>query len=176
MRTFISIDMPKNVKDEIRKIQNQLPEFFGKRTELENLHLTLKFFGEIDEKKLEKIRDKLREIKYSNFEAEIDSIGVFSEKFIRIVWLHISGCEELQKIIDEKLKDLSEKEIRFMSHLTIARVKKIEDKKEFLTKLREIKIPKIKFAVENFNLKESILRKQGPVYKVLEKYALEKYR
>jgi 2'-5' RNA ligase len=176
MRTFISIDIPEQAKQEIKKIQDQIPKFFGKRTELENLHLTLKFFGEIDEKKIEKIRDKLREIKYSNFEAEIDSIGVFSEKFIRIVWLHISGCEELQKMIDEKLKDLFEKEIRFMSHLTIARVKNIEDKKEFLTKLREIKIPKIKFTIENFSLKESILRKQGPVYKVIEEYGLEKYR
>lgn len=174
MRTFISIDMPEQAKQEIRKIQNQIPNFFGKKTELENLHLTHKFFGEIDKEKLGKIRKKLREIKYPGFEAEIDSIGVFSEKFIRIVWLHISGCEELQKLIDEKLKDLFEEEKRFMSHLTIARVKSLNDKKGFLTKLREIKIPKIKFSVENFRLKESILEEKGPVYRIIEEYGLEK--
>ena len=47
MRTFIAVDIPENVKEEIIKIQDKLPEFVGKLTELENLHLTLKFLGEI---------------------------------------------------------------------------------------------------------------------------------
>ena len=52
MRTFISIDMPEVVRSEIEKIQDVLPEFFGKKTERDNLHLTLKFLGEIDEEKV----------------------------------------------------------------------------------------------------------------------------
>ncbi len=38
MRTFISVDMPKEVKEEIKKIQDKLLNFFGKKTEFENLH------------------------------------------------------------------------------------------------------------------------------------------
>ncbi len=172
MRTFISIDMPEEVKKEIKKIQNSLPEFYGKFTEPENLHLTLKFLGEIDEEKIGEVKKRLREMKVEGFEAEIDSIGVFSEKFIRIIWLYLSNCNDLQKEVDEKLKDLFEPEKRFMSHLTIARVKKLDNKKYFLDELGKIKIPRIKFRVENFKLKKSILTKQGPVYENIGEYFL----
>ena len=170
MRTFISIDILKEVRLEIIKIQSQLLDFFGKKTEHENLHLTLKFLGEIGEEKIEKIKEKLREINFNKFETEIDSIGVFSEKFVRIIWLHMTDCEELQKVIDEKLEDLFEEEKRFMSHLTIARVKKVRDKGDFLKKLKDIKIPKIKFVVDSFRLKKSVLEKQGPKYETIEEY------
>ena len=173
MRAFISIDVPREVKEEIRKIQDKLPEFKGKKTETENLHLTLKFLGEISKEKTIEIKRKLKEINFNSFEAEINSIGVFSEKFIRIIWLHLSNCEDLQKEIDNKLKDLFKSEFRFMSHLTIARVKKVDNKKKFLQELSSIEIPKIKFQVDKFLLKQSILKPQGPEYKILETFNLK---
>ncbi len=173
MRTFISIDIPEKIRLEIIKIQSQLPDFFGKKTEQENLHLTLKFLGEISEEKIEKIKEKLREIEFNKLDCEVNEIGVFSENFIRIVWLHLSNCEDLQKEIDEGLKNLFDKEKRFMSHLTIARVKNIKNKKEFLRKLKNIKIPKIKFRVDKFKLKKSILKSQGPEYETIEEYKIK---
>ena len=172
MRCFISINIPKEVVQDIRKIQDKLPEFYGKKTELENLHLTLKFLGEIDEDKIKEVKKKLEEIKLEKFESEINLIGVFSEKFIKIIWLHLSGCDKLQKIVDEKLKDLFEKERRFMSHLTIARVKAIKDKKKFLEELKKIEVPKIKFNVDKFYLMKSELTKKGPRYEIIEEYNL----
>ena len=173
MRAFISVDMPEEVKKEIGRIQDKLPKFLGKKTELENLHLTLKFLGEINEEQVEGLKEKLREIQSKKFEAEIDSIGVFSERFVRIIWLHLNNCNGLQKEVDEKLSSLFEKEKRFMSHLTIARVKKIKNKYEFLKELKELKVPKIKFKVESFKLKKSILTEHGPIYETLEKYNLD---
>ena len=170
MRIFISIDIQEEIKKEIYRIQQNLPEFFGKKTEIKNLHLTLKFFGEIDDRKIEVIKKKLAEIKFKKFETEIDSIGVFSEKFIRIIWIHMTNCEKLQIAIDEKLKDLFDKEKRFMSHLTIARVKSIKNKKDFLEKLGKIKIQRISFIVDNFRLKKSTLTEKGPIYETIEEY------
>jgi 2'-5' RNA ligase len=171
MRVFISINIPEEIRKEIKKIQNLLPEFSGKKTELENLHLTLKFLGEIEEKKIEKIKEKLRKIKIEKFKTEIDGIGVFSEEFIRIVWLHMKDCDNLQKQIDNTLKNLFKSEKRFMSHLTIARVKKC-DKKKFLQDLEKIKIEKIRFIVDKFYLMKSELTAEGPRYSVLEEYNL----
>jgi len=172
MRCFISINIPKEVAEQIEKIQNKLPEFYGKKTELENLHLTLKFLSQIDEKKIEEVRKKLNEIKFEKFESEINSIGVFSDKFIRIIWLHLTDCDNLQKIVDEKLKDLFEPERRFMSHLTIARVKNIKNKKKFLEELNKIEVPKIKFNVDKFYLMKSELTSDGPKYEIIEGYKL----
>ncbi len=163
MRCFISIDLPKEIIEKIKKIQEQLPEFIGKKTEAENLHLTLKFLGEINDNQIEEIKKRLVNIKFKKFEAEIDGIGVFSEKIIRIVWTHLTNCDKLQKEIDSSLKNLFNPEQRFMSHLTIARVKNAGNKNEFLEKLKKIKIPKIKFVVDKFKLKSSMLKAKGPV-------------
>lgn len=172
MRAFISINISEEIRKEIKKIQDFLPEFFGKKTELENLHLTLKFLGEIKEKTVEEIKEKLREIKIEKFKTEIDEIGIFSPNFIRIVWLHMKDCDNLQKQIDNALKNLFEPEKRFMSHLTIARIKGIKDKKRFLQDLEKIKIEKIKFKVDKFYLMKSELTAEGPRYSVLEEYNL----
>ena len=175
-RIFISIDMPELVREQIKKIQEKLPEFRGKFTEPKNLHLTLKFLGEIGENKLEGVKEKLKDIKYSSFETEVKYVGFFDNrkkgKRYGPIWLHLTNCNALQKEIDDKLKELFDKERRFMSHLTIARVKKIGNRKKFLKKLKEIKIPEIKFIVKNFKLKKSILTKQGPIYEDIENYDL----
>ena len=191
MRTFIALDLPAEIIREIKKIQKELPEFIGKKTESENLHLTLKFLGDVSEEKVEQIKECLKKIKLSprddsskddtavpsgepqKFQVSIDSIGVFSKKVIRIVWLHLTNCDALQKEIDDSLKGLFKPEERFMSHLTISRVKNVENKKEFLEKLKKIKIPKINFMVENFKLKSSTLKSEGPVYEDIEIYNLK---
>ena len=205
MRCFIALDLSAEVINEIKKIQEKLPEFVGKKIGSENLHLTLKFLGEVSEDEVEKIKECLRKIKISKFEMETNIVGVFSEKIIRIVWLHLTNCDALQKEIDNSLKEIFKPEERFMGHLTIARVKNVgseqssglerpseckhphsfkisvsnesvairKNKKEFLEKLKKIKIPKINFMVENFKLKSSILKLGGPVYEDIKTYNLE---
>lgn len=172
MRTFISINIPEEIRKEIKKIQDFLPEFFGKKTKVENMHLTLKFLGEIKEQVVGEVKEKLREIKIEKFKTEIDSVGVFSEEFIRIVWLHMKDCDNLQKQIDNALKNLFKPEKRFMSHLTIARVKYIQDRGKFLEETEKIKIEKTKFMVDRFYLMKSELTSEGPRYSILEEYNL----
>lgn len=172
VRTFISVDLPLNIKKEIKKIQDLLPDFIGKKTEQENLHLTLKFLGEIDDAKVKEIKKRLESVKVKAFEAEIDNLGIFSEKFVRIVWIHLKGAEKLQIEVDEALEGIFNKEERFMGHITIARVKSIKNKADFLFKLKEIKIPEMNFQVNSFQFKKSELFPQGPRYEVLEGYNL----
>jgi len=174
MRSFISIDLPEEIKTEIQKVQKTLPNFVGKLVEKENLHLTLKFLGEIDEEKLEKIRKILAKINFAEFKMGVEEIGIFSEGFIKIIWVGLSGCEKLQKEIDGSLKDLFKKEERFMGHLTIARVKNVDDKKGFILELKKISVPKMEFKVKNFYLMKSDLNKKGPIYSIIEKFPLKK--
>ena len=175
MRVFIAIDMPEQVKKKIKGIQEQLPEFKGKKTEEYNLHLTLKCLGEVDEERIEELKEKLNQIKMKKFKIKIDKIGVFSENVIRIIWLGVDeSCKELwslQKEIDLKLKDLYPEEKRFMGHITIARVKKV-DKNEFLSKLKEMKID-IETEVGSFKLKKSVLTAEKPVYEDILSINLE---
>jgi len=175
MRVFIALDLPRKAINEIKKVQEIIKRkklFDGKLIESENVHLTLKFLGEIDEDKIKKVRQKLKEIKFDDFEVNLGDVGIFSKRFIKIIWIKLlgKGVFELQKRIDEKLEELFEKEFRFMSHITIARVNRVYDKRGFLDYIKKIKIKKIKFKINKFFLKKSELFPSGPVYEDIEGY------
>jgi 2'-5' RNA ligase len=173
IRAFISIDIPENIQKEIEKIQKKLPKFDGKFTEIENLHLTLKFLGDIDEEMLVEIKRRLKDVKIKKFEVKISEIGVYSPSYIKIVWVKLDNCYGIQKVIDEKLEGLFKKEERFMGHITIARVKFIKNKKYFLGELKKTEIPPgLKFKVKSFELKKSELMPEGPIHETIEEYDL----
>lgn len=176
-RVFIAIEFPDNVIREVARVQEVLRgrKFTGKMTELENLHLTLKFLGEIDGERVEEVRRKLREIKFEEFEAKLERVGSFSFRGRpRIVWIKVGGkgIFELQKKVDEKMRECGFGiEERFMSHMTIARIKYVKDKKGFVEYVNGIGLKEIKFKVNGSKLKESELREMGPVYRDVEIYA-----
>jgi len=178
IRCFIALELEREAIDYIEELDLQIKKknlFTGKFTEPENLHLTLKFLGEIEEGKLSEVKKKLKEIKLREFEASLGEVGVFINKYNSILWIKLQGKEiwELQEMIDKKLGDSFSKEERFMSHITIARMKKIFSKTEFLDYVKNIKTKKIKFKVKDFILKKSELKPEGPVYENIEKFGLE---
>jgi len=178
-RCFICIDLPLETRKYLEGIQEILKKknfFYGKFTEFENLHLTLKFLGEISEEKIEEAKERLKKIKFNAFDVHLGELGVFSERFVSIIWIKLGGkgIFDLQKQVDDALEGLFEKEKRFMSHVTIARPKKVFDKKILLDYLYKIKIKKECFNAGGFYLKSSVLAREGPVYSTIEEYAAEK--
>jgi 2'-5' RNA ligase len=173
IRVFIGFFLPNEIKKEVLEIQRKIPLFKGKLVEEENLHLTLKFLGEISEEELKEVKDLLKKIHFRKIECALDSLGFFSETLVRIIWIHLKNSEDLQREVDEALKDLFKTEDRFMSHLTIARIKSIKDKKEFINKLNELIFDKTNFFVEEICLIKSELKEKGPEYEILEKYSLD---
>src|SRR3989338_8292101 len=169
MRAFIALEISEKIREILFAIANSFYKqnlFSGKITEKENIHLTLKFLGEIDDEAVELIKERLRKIKEKKFSAELKELGVFNENFVRIIWICLAGCDNLQKEIDDKLTDLFEKEKRFMGHVTIARVKEC-DREKLLEEIKKIRIDN-KFDVEKFVLFSSELKKEGPVYSKIE--------
>ena len=108
IRTFIALDLPKGMMAELQKVQKLIKKediFFGKFTDLEHMHLTLKFLGAISEEQIEKVKDKLQAIKAPSFEAVINKVGAFSEHFVRIVWAAFDGAEELHALAAPRTSD-----------------------------------------------------------------------
>ncbi|MFP4111424.1 MAG: RNA 2',3'-cyclic phosphodiesterase [Candidatus Woesearchaeota archaeon] len=176
-RCFISLDLLPEMIEEVVKIQDNIRKkelFRGKFTEKENIHLTLKFLGEISQETIEKTRNRLKKIRFHSFDAEIKKAGVFSKKVTRIIWLTLGPEKvfELQNAVDDSLEGLFKKEKRFMSHITIARVKTIFDKQDLLDHLDKIE-KVIKGNIQSFSLYESELTQNGPIYRLIERFFLE---
>ena len=172
MRCFIGIDLPIVAVKEIQKIQKKLKSnFVGRLTTSENLHLTLKFLGEIENSVINDVKKRLFSIKHSPFELTLKDVGVFSQKFIKIIWVKVSQVP-LQPLVDNCLNNIFALENRFMGHITIARVKSLADKNFFLQLINKTRVNEISFMIRDFYLKESILTKDGPIYKDIDRYKL----
>ncbi len=177
-RAFIAIDLPPEAIKEVARLHSliQNKKFTGKLTELENLHLTLKFLGEISEETLKKTENLLTQIKFNAFETKLQNAGTFtSRKKPKIVWIKIvgKGIFQLQKQIDISLNTLFPPENRFMSHMTIGRVNYVKDKQDFISHINNLTVKPIKFKVNSFKLKSSLLQPLGPLYTILKEYPAE---
>ena len=189
MRAFIAIPCQDELKDKILNFQDQIKNFGKiKLVEKENIHLTLKFLGDVDENKIKDIIEILNSIsnnknnKNNNknnkkFEINLCGIGAFpDENYIKILWVGVSsGSEEissLQQQIDEQLKILNfKKEKKFHPHFTIARVKFLNsrNKGELQRVLKENSDTDFgEFEVCGFQLMKSELTSSGPIYSVIK--------
>lgn len=180
MRCFIAIDLPDKVKSELIGLQNELKAsgVQVKWTEVSNIHLTLKFLGEINEKTKEEISHLLDNISKNIpcFKMDIKSIGVFPKpNFPRIIWVGVDkGDKEIKNLV-RFIEDgaerigISKEERDFSSHITIGRVKSTLNKDKLVNALKvlETKPFNAEFSVDKITLFKSTLTSKGPFYEAL---------
>lgn len=173
IRCFVSLDLPTHIIQSTTNIQNNIKNqnfFSGKYTKPQNIHLTLKFLGEISLSQVESVKQALSMIQINPIKIQISNLGVFSRRNVRIIWLKVDGVNSLQKQVDCALSELFPVEERFMGHITIARVKKIFAKNELLNYLDNYTLQPHDLSLTEFKLKQSILSPNGPTYKTIETF------
>jgi len=147
-----------------------------KWTCLENIHITLAFLGDTEEKLISNISTLLRKEceGFGNFELVIKGAGVFKNiSDPRVLWTGIEPSDkltELNALITNVLKNADGNiEIRaFRPHLTIGRIKYIKNKvllKTFIDKYKNAEFQREQ--ISELILYESILSHSGPVYRPL---------
>lgn len=172
-RVFIGVDLPDKLKHDIAAVANELKSPGIRLVSPENLHITLKFLGDVDETTIEKLKETLGEILFTSFSASFSGLGVFpSISRPRVIWVGVeSGKEEILHLWREIEKVTSRmgfrKEKRFVPHVTIGRVKRTSPEVNRLIR-RVLEIEKDKdfghMDVKSFKLKKSKLTPSGPVY------------
>jgi len=179
LRCFISIELPDDIKQGISGFISKLKEIDKdiKWVKGENLHLTLKFLGEIEEQILPEIKDRLLNIskRHSPFDLRLKGIGAFpSIKRPRVIWIGIEDSASLINLQSEVEASMSElgfqKENRFEPHLTIGRLRG-SGPSDALIKGLSFEMPKEfgLFRVESIYIMKSELSPKGPdYYKIVE--------
>ena len=180
MRLFVSIDLPQEVMDYISLLgQDLLAQnlFEGRLTKPEQLHLTLQFIGEVSDEKAVAIQGALQSIKMPSFSACLGALGVFpAVENVRIIWIGLQAPELtiLSKKIHAVLKPLVKLDDRsFVNHITIARVKKVNDFSTLQAYFESIRVDPLCFTVNEFVLKRSDLSSLGAQHALVESYFLQ---
>ncbi len=146
MRSFIAIELPEKIKSALSELQQELKKCGTdiRWIKPENIHLTLKFLGNIDEKDIDTIVKIIEGTcsRYSVFELHISGVGVFPNvKSSRVLWVGVKGNEVftgLQQEIESGMASLGfQRENRkFIPHLTLGRFKSSQGKGALLDKIQ----------------------------------------
>jgi len=171
VRLFVAVDMPDEVVQEIARIQDIIKQealLEGKFVDPQQVHVTLKFIGRVSTEQVPLIEKALSAIKGEAMEAQLSSLDVFTAgNRIKIILLQII-CPRLgylaQKIEQALLQWCQAEKRPFVSHATIARIKRLENKERLLSLLRKLSVKPMQFTIDSFVLKESELSAKGPAY------------
>ncbi|MFH2011275.1 MAG: RNA 2',3'-cyclic phosphodiesterase [Pseudomonadota bacterium] len=184
IRSFLAIELPKEIISGLSEIQNGLKSSLSqvKWVRPESIHLTLKFFGNIEEKIVGEISQVLEKVtaKTSSFVIDVKDIGVFPDiSRPRVIWVGAESIGNvlniLQKETEDSLKKIGFKpeERKFSAHLTIGRVKSLKEKRQLIEQIVKLKGYEVgSFRVENLFLFKSDLRPTGAIYTKLETFSL----
>ncbi|MFN4200503.1 RNA 2',3'-cyclic phosphodiesterase [Fervidobacterium riparium] len=182
MRTFIAVD----VNQEIREIATDVIDrlvglgFKAAWTKPENLHLTLFFLGEMDEKAVESMALSLnkRLQGFPSFSTNLVDFGYFKFKQSpRVLFLKLEPTKSLQRMYLEMKSELTKCKVKyddqgnFVPHVTLGRVKEYPNNWEELVK--EIQVPKVSLVIDGITIYSSTLTPQGPIYKWMYKLKFE---
>jgi len=185
MRAFIAVDLSIPVVNNLVLLQEDIDEPIDlclgvvRWTKPQNIHLTLKFLGEVDDALVYRARDVLRVICETQpiFEFQTKGTGAFpSLERPRILYAGTAvGSDDLAALrerIEQGLEELGvDRDTRpFKAHVTLGRIKTPRipvDAAEFLTPFTDTVFGTTQ--VKDLVLYESELRRTGPVYKIVER-------
>ena len=181
-RAFLAIDIDEKLIGKIEEIQEEFKKINAniKFVEIENIHFTLKFFGNIDKNMVEEISIATLNVlkEYEPMEIAIRGTGSFpNEDYIKVIWLGIKENPQLidlAKKLDEEFRKLGfKKERNYSPHLTIGRMRSPKNKKEVKEKIATFKDTKIgKMNIDKISLKKSELTPKGPIYSDIKTFDL----
>ncbi len=170
-RLFVAIDLPEDLRGQVSSLYYGFPK--TRWTPPEQLHLTLRFIGEVDGLLFQQIVDNLEKLKFDRFSLQFNGLGYFPpRRHPNILWVGVNKNEALsqfQRRLETCLVKLGlEPERRkFHPHLTIARLSpttSLAKLADYLALNGSFALPA--FTVKDFHLYSSHLTRQGADHQI----------
>ena len=181
MRLFVALTLPEEIREALAALENGLP---GVRwVPEENLHLTLRFIGEVDGGLAHDIDDTLVALRMPAFALRLSGVGRFGDgRKLRALWAGVEPNPELVRLRDKIERalvgcGLKPEPRKFAPHISLARFKNNgaglppEKLERYLAEHALFKAGP--FPVEHFTLYSSFLSSSGAIYTPEADYPLE---
>lgn len=175
-RLFIAVDLPEEASESLQALSFGIPG--AKWIRPEQLHLTVRFIGDVDGGLFHDIRDILAGVEAGPFSLQLKGVGCFPPRGApRVLWVGLEKSEELHRLrrkIDTRLLQagLEPEGRKFSPHITLARLKNSPVQKimNFLAGNNLFRLAP--FQVEDFKLYSSTLTPKGAHHRVERIYPL----
>lgn len=176
IRAFIAVELPEELRREVAAFEAELKRAGAdvKWVEAANLHLTLKFLGNVTEEQIASLKEPLAQAcrPLSRFTLTLEGIGAFPKTtYPRVLWVGVNeGKErliELAQQVEEACSKLgfAAEERPFAAHLTIGRVRSQEGIGRLVRQLQLAEFRgKTMTPVSRVTLFQSTLGSGGPAY------------
>ncbi len=176
IRLFVAIDLPWNIRENLATLCFGLPG--AKWVSEDQIHLTLRFIGEVDGVIFRDIQAALEEVKASSFPMRLESMGFFPpRKKPRVLWAGVEKNEELVNLrnrVEAALVrcGLAPEGRKFAPHITLARLKGTPLKRltNFLS--GNALYASQSFSINTFHLYSSTLTQKGAIHRLENTYEL----
>ena len=179
MRLFVQVGFPIGIKEYLGQIGFRLKSPAADVAVARELHVTLKFLGEVPESKVEDVERRLQRVAFRSFQAKLGSIGTFGEGHdVGVVWGGVEPVDawrKLAKEVDRALPEFRNEYEAFTPHVTFVRVKRMVAAEAFKELVNSIQLDKRLFEVSKFTLMQSIPGFEGHRYKVIRTYEAQDY-
>ena len=182
IRAFLAIDLDDDLKPKINRIIKEFKKTDAriKYVELTNLHLTLKFFGDIDTDGLDLLEEAISNVvsQFDYFKIKIKGCGAFpNTNRIKVIWVGIDDdaiIKDLHDSLDKEFVRLGfDEDRKFSTHLTIGRMKSAKSKNKVKSTIEEFGDVEVgEMEVTHITLKKSTLTPAGPIYEDLKIFEL----
>ncbi len=179
IRSFLAFDIENDtVLNRLAAVQRLLVQTRAdvKLVEPQNIHITVRFLGNLTPAMVEKIFDAMKQVQFAPFNVQMKGLGAFPDlRYPRVVWAGITdGADQLKTVfsqLEPRLRGLgfSPDHKGFSPHLTIARVRSGRNKAQladFITENANCDFGTIK--AQCLRLKKSDLTPKGPIYSTLK--------
>lgn len=169
-RLFIALELPDSVKRQLLALSRSMR---GARWQNEGqLHLTLKFIGEIDGSRMQDLLDALSEVKVEPFTLQIEGVDyIGSRRYPRILYAKVNKPSELSRLyrrINSALEgmglELEKQKLR--PHITLARLKETPYPEIARFLQTESLLKSEAFPIDSFHLFRSKLSPSGSEYQI----------
>ncbi|WP_163971697.1 RNA 2',3'-cyclic phosphodiesterase [Oceanobacillus halotolerans] len=179
---FIAIPLPEPMKKELHAIQDQLKNRFPYKlwTHQNDLHITMKFLGAVEQMTLDNLVKDLQELEnISHFQVNIEELGIFGDpKQPRVLWTGVEKTTDLIRLYDQveriTVKNGFKPEKReYRPHITLAKKWNGKQLENNLLSMIPTKIPNAHRVLSVHEVVVfQIFPKNNPKYKIMEEFSL----